>query len=668
MGSVVNSRTHVAVNTVAVTLVTVSLLSALAHTTGRRSGTDRWPPQRPAPSAAATPEGPLLTVVVLDAQGRPVPTLRAADFDVTVDGFTRDVVRAAYVFRGPGAEVSARRALAATTDPVLAEPARAMVVAVDETTIPRGGERAAATAVRAILDRLGPSDRVAVVRLPQFDKALVVTSDRARALEVLRHLTGRASPDQRGLRERPLSVADGEGPLPARYSAPADEAESADPLAALGALPGLLERMRETPGPKTLVVVSAGQPAASRAARDEPRRTDAAAAAQTVVHLLLLPGRGARSSAGPLERLAAESGGSVFALDRAPERQFDQLMAEIGGFYALTLDKRAKGDAALCDVRVATRRPDVRTIVARRWTPQGVSPGIVEVRPVAPAAPPPALPDAHVNGAQAAPPRDPELDLVLARTVEYVQAYVRDFTSVVAEEEYDQRVDYPSIGVSSSPNTVHRVLRSDFLTVSTPDLSRWLPFRDVFEADGKKIRDREDRLRKLFIDAPKSAAGDARRITDESARYNLGSIDRTINVPTLALEYLFPAALARLRVERRGEESIDGVRAWRIDFDERSGPTLIRTPGGGNLPASGSFWIDPVTGRIVKTILRTDDRNLKMAITVLYRGSDELGLWVPSEMRERYEREGETLTAVARYSNFRRFQVSTSEDIKKPPA
>jgi hypothetical protein len=656
------------VNAIAIALAAVALLGASARGAGRPGEAGQPFGQVPSVSTAPTPQGPVLLVVVLDAQGQPVRTLRAADFEVTVDGFRRSVLRSTYVFRGPGAEQAARRALGATPDLALAEPARTVVVAVDETTLPRGSEKAAAGTVRAILDRLGPSDRVAVVRLPQVEKTLVATTDRAPALEALRRLSGRASPDQRNLREKPLAPMDGEGPLPTRFATPSDDSASADPAAALAALPRLLDRMGETPGPKTLVVVATGQASVQAGARDETRRADAAAAAQTVVHVLLLPGAAGRSKAGPLDRLAAESGGSVFDLDRSPERRVDQLITELGGFYALSLEPASQGSGAVSDVRVVTRPTGLRTVAAVRWAPRGVLRGVVEIRPSAAAAPAPAAPraGAPTDRAAAPPPRDAELDLVVARATEYVQSYVRDFTRVVAEEEYDQRLEYPTNSIGVRPADGHRVVRSDVLMVSTPDLGRWLPFRDVFEADGKKVRDREDRLRKLFVDAPTSAASDARRITEESARYNLGSVDRTINVPTLALECLFPAALPRFRLERRGEESIDGVRAWRIDYEERTGPTLIRTPGGGNVPASGSFWVDPVTGRVLRTVLRTGDQAMKMAITVEYRGNDELGLWVPSEMRERYERQGETLTAVARYSNFRRFRVSTTEDIKVP--
>ena len=66
----------------------------------------------------------------------------------------------------------------------------------------------------------------------------------------------------------------------------------------------------------------------------------------------------------------------------------------------------------------------------------------------------------------------------------------------------------------------------------------WTPFRDVFEADGRAVRDRQDRLTSLFLSGTTAGAIEqARRIMDEGSRYNIGGGTRNINVPTLALMY-----------------------------------------------------------------------------------------------------------------------------------
>ena len=68
------------------------------------------------------------------------------------------------------------------------------------------------------------------------------------------------------------------------------------------------------------------------------------------------------------------------------------------------------------------------------------------------------------------------------------------------------------------------VLVSDFLLVQVPG-EGWLPFRDVFERDGKQVRDREERLAALFLKgSSRSAFEQARAIMDEGARYNIGNV------------------------------------------------------------------------------------------------------------------------------------------------
>ena len=51
-----------------------------------------------------------------------------------------------------------------------------------------------------------------------------------------------------------------------------------------------------------------------------------------------------------------------------------------------------------------------------------------------------------------------------------------------------------------------RETKSDYLLVKAPGGERWLPFRDVFEVDGKRVREREERLPRV---AEVPLAGDA---------------------------------------------------------------------------------------------------------------------------------------------------------------
>jgi hypothetical protein len=262
-----------------------------------------------------------------------------------------------------------------------------------------------------------------------------------------------------------------------------------------------------------------------------------------------------------------------------------------------------------------------------------------------------------------APP--PTLDVVLSRMFAYVEQFQREFGSMVAEERYEQIV-FQAAGFGRGET--RRVLRSDFLLVNIPGQG-WLPFRDVFDVDSRQIRDRQDRLTSLFLSGTTTdALEQGRRIMNESARYNLGGGTRNINIPTLALMYLTPDTRSGMRFTDRNGERGGASRA--IDFTEVQRPTLITTTGNRDLPARGTVWVDEATGTITRTELHADDTGVEAAVTVVFELEPAVSTWVPRRMEDRFKRRGDTaeVRGVATYSRFRRFQVSTSEDIATPDA
>ena len=255
------------------------------------------------------------------------------------------------------------------------------------------------------------------------------------------------------------------------------------------------------------------------------------------------------------------------------------------------------------------------------------------------------------------------LDAVVARAAAYVDRYQRDFAMVVSEERYDQEARYPAAPMSRIRDvTTRTTLRSDFLLVSNA-AGGWLPFRDVFEQDGMPVRDREERLSKLFLTDAGSAVSQAGRIVEESARYNLGSLNRNINLPTLALVFLTDAQRHRFAFSDGG---LDG-RTRVVQFQEMGRPTYVSTTGGRDLPISGRYWVDEASGRVERSELVAVDAVLDAKITVTYRADESAGLWVPAKMEELYKQQTDRseIRGVASYSRFRRFQVKTTEDIAK---
>jgi hypothetical protein len=267
------------------------------------------------------------------------------------------------------------------------------------------------------------------------------------------------------------------------------------------------------------------------------------------------------------------------------------------------------------------------------------------------------------------------LDAVLERAGAYVVQFQRQLSGVVAEEHYVQGVRYP-VGTSSRVNELlprHRELKSDLLMVKPVGVDRWMQFRDVFEVDGKPVHDRNERLMQLFVSPSASSASQADRIAEESSRYNIGNLQRTVNVPVLALVVLDPGNQPRFRftlsdrrdplLERGPVKPPDG--AWVVEFQETQKQTMIRTTNGRDMAARGRFWIEPATGQVVASELIAEDPTIKGTIDVDYQPEPAIGLLVPIAMRERYEirRDGSRVDGEASYSRFRQFQVKVDEKL-----
>ncbi len=270
--------------------------------------------------------------------------------------------------------------------------------------------------------------------------------------------------------------------------------------------------------------------------------------------------------------------------------------------------------------------------------------------------------------------QEPTLETVLARAGAYVVEFQRQLSGIVAEEQYVQDVRYP-IGAGSRNNPLfarHRELKSDLLMVKPVGGDRWLQFRDVFEVDGRTVRDRNERLMKLFLSPSASSAAQTDRIMQESSRYNIGDLERTVNVPVLALVVLDPERQGRFTFKRseRRDPLLDRGRprpaeAWVIEYQEILKQTMIRTTNGRDLPARGRFWIDPATGHVLSSELIAEDPTIRGTIDVDYETEPAIGLLVPVRMWERYEirRNGSRVDGEASYGRYRKFQVKVDEKL-----
>jgi hypothetical protein len=272
------------------------------------------------------------------------------------------------------------------------------------------------------------------------------------------------------------------------------------------------------------------------------------------------------------------------------------------------------------------------------------------------------------------------IEQLLERAGAYVLDFETRFSNVVTEERYiqestDARNNLPSSRTAplttggAQPNIRRRELKSDFLLVKLPETDEWLPFRDVFEVDRHRVRDREDRLSKLFLHPTGSTLEQARQIMEESARYNIGNIQRTINLPVFALALLRPLVQPHVRFSKGKRDSAIGANVYIVEYREQASPTLIHGPQGREMFCHGRFWIEAPTGRVMKSELIVDDAAVRASVTTRYRVDQAYGLAVPVDMKEEYGLpNGARVTGLATYGNFRRFDVEVTDDIVTPPA
>jgi hypothetical protein len=252
---------------------------------------------------------------------------------------------------------------------------------------------------------------------------------------------------------------------------------------------------------------------------------------------------------------------------------------------------------------------------------------------------------------------------VLVSASEYLAKYVIALSSVVSEERYEQvltrKGDRTTAGV-----TISRVLLSDYLLVVVAGTGEWLPFRDVYSVDGAPIRDRSDRLLKLFVDAPPDAYKQALRIREESSRYNIGTGIRDTNVPTFALQVLSSEWRGGFTFRLKGHERLGETDTVVVEYVETASPTLVIGRSDEDVPSRGRFWIDAADGRILRTLFETRPNGGVNTLEVRFRYEPKLELLVPGEMIERRNAGAETVDGRATYTNFRRFRVDTSMEIK----
>ena len=262
-----------------------------------------------------------------------------------------------------------------------------------------------------------------------------------------------------------------------------------------------------------------------------------------------------------------------------------------------------------------------------------------------------------------------DLSPVLERAKEYVARYEAELGNLIGSEEYVQNAAWLTAGpVARIGKREQRRTSSDFLIIQIGP--EWVALRKVNRVGGLPVKDPDPDFQNAFDDSPEANAQRVRDMKADSTRYNIGDIRREINLPTFALKILRKAEVDRFAFERAGSSRIAGVQTWGVRFREVSSPTLVVGGNGEDLYSTGTFWIEPETGRVLKTEFSVEnpfvESHIRASSIVTYEQGKTVGMLVPNLMVEHYESQYNTIDGRADYSNFRPFEVDVKFEISSP--
>ena len=138
----------------------------------------------------------VVDVIVVDSDGQPITGLGVGDFNVRIDGQERRVLSAEWV--AVVEEAKARTTAVPVPDGYTSNEntggGRLIVIAVDQPGIRFGGSTAMMNTLTGFIDKLLPSDRVAVVGFGPNAGPIKFSADLERAKQIVSRMTGQKQP------------------------------------------------------------------------------------------------------------------------------------------------------------------------------------------------------------------------------------------------------------------------------------------------------------------------------------------------------------------------------------------------------------------------------------------------------------------------------------------
>ena len=361
-------------------LIAACGIAAAAASLHGNQAAPQQPEQEPKTTFRSSVDLVPVDVSVIDRDGRPIDDLKPQEFVLTVDGKPRRIASAEFIKLGGGEAAPAPPRHYSTN--AQAAGGRLIMIIVDQGSIAPGGARVAIEAAARFIDRLNPSDRIALFVIPGAGPQIDFTANHAVVRTMLKRIVGQAQtpigPHRVGISEAlrvdrsdelaMASIIDREC---AGYREPGEIAACRSAVAAAArevisdvrdrtrnsilSLRYIMERLAQTRTPKTVVYMSEGL-VIDRDFAELSWLPSVAARGQTSMYVLQLDSRqfdatSSRVSPSRLEDIAiAEEGlslmaglarGTVFRVVSSADYAFNRLALEISAYYLLSFEPEA---------------------------------------------------------------------------------------------------------------------------------------------------------------------------------------------------------------------------------------------------------------------------------------------------------------------------------------
>jgi hypothetical protein len=219
----------------------------------------------------------------------------------------------------------------------------------------------------------------------------------------------------------------------------------------------------------------------------------------------------------------------------------------------------------------------------------------------------------------------PALPDLLKLGGDYVVQYAHQLGTVVADEEFTQYET--SSGRMGTPKRVN----SHVVLIGQDDGSIGT-FRDLVAIDSVPVRPKDDRLAALFKSPSAASVNSAQAMTDDAVKAYISQNLHALDNPLMAVDLLRAENQANYTYKIENVKTMDGVPVAVLRFNEKGKGHLMP-----NASAIGHYWIDPSTGAIHQTELGFVIPNANLAATVKFMKDAQLGVFVPSELSEKFE-------------------------------